>query len=60
MADSPDQPQPKTQKCTHFACELTKHIPYQSNNNRVYILKDIPHTTPRKHTMLSWPASGYD
>ena len=21
--------------------------------------KNIPHTTPRKHTMLSWPASGY-
>ena len=34
-------------------------IPYQSNKHRGYMNKNIPHTTPRKHTMLSWPASGY-
>ena len=34
MADTPDQRQLNTQKCTHFACELNKHIPYQSNKHR--------------------------
>ena len=27
MADSPDQRQLKTQKCTHFACEFKKSYP---------------------------------
>ena len=57
MADSADQLQLKTQKCTNIACELT-NIPYQSKNHRGSMNKNIPHTTPRKH--ISWPASGYD
>ena len=59
MADFPDQRQLTTQKCTNVACELNKNISYQSNKHRGYMNKNIPHTTPRKHTMLSWPASGY-
>ena len=59
VADSLDQPQLTTQKCTNCACELNKHIPYQSKKHRDYMNTNIPHTTPRTHTMLSWPASGY-
>ena len=59
-ADSLDQPQLKAHKCTIVACELNNNIPYQSKTHRGYMNKNIPHTTPRTHTMLSWPASGYD
>ena len=54
----PDQSQLKAQKWTIVACELKK-TPYQSKTQGFHE-KNIPHTAPRKHTMLSWPASGYD
>ena len=43
MADSPDQPQLKTQKCTNSACELNNNIPYQSKQHRGYMKKHTPH-----------------
>ena len=50
MADSPDQPQLKTQKCAHFACELKKNIPYQSKQHRGYMNKAYP--TLRQENIL--------
>ena len=34
MADSPDQPQQNTQKCTCFACELNKTYPVNRQKHR--------------------------
>ena len=59
MADSPDQRPLNMQKWRNCACELKTHIPNQSKKHRGHMSK-TPHTTPRKHTLLSWPASGYD
>ena len=50
MADSPDQHQLKTQKCIFLACELNKHIPYQSNKHRGYMKKTYP--TLRQENIL--------
>ena len=47
-----------TQKCTNCVCELNKTYPINRKSIGLHE-KNIPHTTPRKHTMLSWPASGY-
>ena len=35
MADSPDQPQLKTQKWTHLACELKKAYPINRKSIKV-------------------------
>ena len=55
-------PRPASTKNTKlyiFCVRIETHIPYQSTNTQGLHETSIPHTTPRKHTMLSWPASGY-
>ena len=52
-------PTPASTKNTKSCVRIEQSMPYQSNKHRGYMKTHIPHATPRKHTMLSWPASGY-
>ena len=50
MADSPDQRQLKTQKCTHLVCELKHTYPINRTQHRGYITKTYP--TIRQESIL--------
>ena len=50
MADSLDQPQLKTQKCTKFACELKKTYPINRKKHRGYMKTTYP--TLRQESIL--------